>query len=619
MKKNILIFEVADMMLLNYFKREVLRNNMKEDRIIYSGHFSNIGWTSQRKNADILWFEGERLEALKIQCNVCHCVFEVLNNSDGRWACSNEAGILGITGKKIPIYAVKFNSNEGFDIYYRVCLSDIGWSSFYSNGQICGNDRCETGGYIQGIQIFLKRKEESLERCIVEAESKLRRYEKMRKALFVEDADKMLMACTKDYHFSKEIGVQEIKNGYILPLRKLNITALDGMFAGGVCNEQGEFITGHDRQSGNRFNLSCLEAYKVLENEVIFRDESVIFGGIYMKPFGHLFTECLSRLWYVIENSEDTDKIVILTLPGQEKFAYDFFTILGIEDTRITLITQPTKFKAVKVPDATIRLWGDYCDKYISIYDKMRENVKPMPHKKIFLTRTAYNRKDSVNEEWFDSFFEKHGYKVIAPEQYKIEEQIAMLAGADEVICTEGTLSHLVLFVKPSAKFVILRRDHKNILLPQYILDQARQVDVTYVDISYNLLPTKHTNGCFLYGPTKHFINFLKATGIEYTEEEIQFDISKHLYEYIQLWCNNFNIKRHFNLISDIDLFDVIERMNRVFDIPQIRRSDYITRVKARERELIQLNEKLAEENRSLKEENKRLTEIINSSSAIDQ
>ena len=58
-------------------------------------------------------------------------------------------------------------------------------------------------------------------------------------------------------------------------------------------------------------------------------------------------------------------------------------------------------------------------------------------------------------------------------------------------------------------------RRAENVLLPQYLVDQARQLETYYVDATFNFLPTRHTDSVFLYGPTAHFRR-LSATTVQY-------------------------------------------------------------------------------------------------------
>lgn len=334
-------------------------------------------------------------------------------------------------------------------------------------------------------------------------------------------------------------------------------------------------------------NYACLDGYDFEQENVLDLNETLIFGGVILKHFGHLMTECLSRLWFILENEKyQNTKIGVLTLPNQEDFIFDFFRLCGIERDRVVIITSILHVKKIVVPEQSVELWRGYRSKYTSIYEYMAKKAGRKSYKKIFLTRTAFSKKDSVNEEFFDTFYKKREYEIVSPEKFSIEEQIAYIAGADEIVCTEGTLSHLSLFAKEGAKVIIFRRDDDVCLIPQMIVNQAKNLDITYIDTTFNFLPTKHNNGCYFYGATSEFIDYLIAAGIEYREEEVKFEIDKYCYEYIKLWCKNFNAKKNFNDISEYDLVDILNRMNRVFGCSKLSRKEFITKDKKREANL---------------------------------
>lgn len=552
----------------------------------YSCHFSNIGWTSERGNFDLLLLEGRQLEAIKFPIDKFICKFVNSDSNVDGWKVMDENGVAGTVGERKPIYAIAIESKECIDVYYRVYLKSTGWTPFCCNGVPCGNYFDVNCVAIEGIQIFTRKKDENIDGLFKNADLKLQQYYKIKSQLFIENPEKMLLSCTYNYHYSDSVGVRDVQDGIILPLKKLESGSRNGVFAGGVCDADGQFVSGFERKRGKKINWSCTETYAFECNTLAHSEETVIFGGIIIKHFGHLFVECLSRLWYIIENKSCIDKIVVLTIPGEKDFAKDFFTLIGIDLDRILIVSEPTQFKLVKVPDQTINLWSGYYDKYNLIYDQMRKNVTPMKYKKIFLTRRAFGKNDSVNEEFFDEFYEKQGYTLIAPETYTISEQVAIIAGADEIVCTEGTLSHLILFAKPGTKLVIFRRDYQAILLPQLLLNQVCQADVTYVDATFNYLPTKHTNGCYLYGPTENFKKYIQHENFIYDERDLDFDINRYLYDYMKKWCDNYNSLKNFNDISEIDLFDIVERMNQIFGNKSISRNKYITKVKANEKKL---------------------------------
>lgn len=578
----------------------------------WSGHFSGIGWTEERDGYEVLWFPGHALEALRVRCGqdkviirvsvdgVKESISEEMISKDTIASVSTILSVgtivsAGTTGKKKALRYVKFQmaSVDGADhIYYRVNLRHIGWTAFCRDGELCGTQSNQEDCFIEGIQLFWLHSWEEMRNALDHSERKLLNYIQIKDRLFINYPEKALAIQTCDFLDKNSAGVQEIKSGYVLPLRKTEVKTSNGTYLGGVVDQNGNFVAGLDRKRGLDVNYTCLGGYTFEEKGIDSLEETVIFGGVYISTFGHLFSECLSRLWWVVQHREVEYRIVVLSVPEQKSIKEDFFELLGIDKSRILYVNKITRISKIIVPDQTIRLHSDYKKEYNTIFDEIVRHVEAEKFSKIYLSRSSFSKGDGINEEFLEKFYEKRGFKVVAPEQYSVREQVAFMAGAEEVACTQGTLSHLGLFCRPGTKMTIFRRA-ENVLLPQFLVDQARHLETYYVDATFNFLPTRHTDSVFLYGPTAHFREYLDRYGFEYAPEEMEFRIEDYAYEYLLQWCRTYNHLKSFNQISGWDMFDVINNMNRVFGLPAISRKKYVTKVKEREEKLRQETEEL--------------------------
>lgn len=125
----------------------------------------------------------------------------------------------------------------------------------------------------------------------------------------------------------------------------------------------------------------------------------------------------------------------------------------------------------------------------------------------------------------YEDFFSRRGFTIIYPETLPLEEQIAYIAGADEVVTTMGSMAHLLLFAKSTAKATILNRSTQ-CLPAQVIVGQARGIESFYVDAFLNPLPVPHVNGPFLFGPNRFFRDYLEERNIAFEDQELQVDFS---------------------------------------------------------------------------------------------
>lgn len=388
------------------------------------------------------------------------------------------------------------------------------------------------------------------------------------KKFYLDDEEKWEKAFAKDYSL-EEPKIEVLKDGVVLPLKKIKANAYDGIFGGGVADENLKFVGGLIRKINSKdCNYSCIDTYEVDESSIKKRDEKVIFGGVIYPHFGHALLDSLSRLWYYVENPDPKKKIVFVQFSTCKNWFYSFTDLLGIKKEQIEIITEPTRFSEIIVPDQTMYSYSNYREKYQIIYQKMRESVTPSPFKKIYLTRTKLPKHDCVNEEYFEQYFEKLGYEIIAPEQYSIEEQIAFLAGADTVVCVMGTLAHLALFCKPDTHFIILNRTQQ-LNFPQILVSKVSKTKYTFIDVSMNFLPTMHANGSFLIGPTSYWQEYVK----DHHLPKDDFQMTEQLcYAYLKNWCDNYSKPSKYPSIATKDISTLVIGMNQVFYSKKITR-----------------------------------------------
>lgn len=262
---------------------------------------------------------------------------------------------------------------------------------------------------------------------------------------------------------------------------------------------------------------------------------------------------------------------------GKKKWFTDFFELLGIEQDRIVFIDKPTKLKKIIVPEESVHSWKEYYDEYLLPYDKMRSNVQKQEYKKIYLTRTSFEKNgggyDCYNEECLENFFRDKGYKVIAPELLPISEQIGIMAGADDVVTTLGSISHLALFCEKGTNFTILNRVDDDTLLPQCLINQASGVNWCFVDVSLNFLSANRTYGVNLLGVTKYFKAYVAA---KFGENCIVNDtIETSCYSYLLKWCEYYSNPVNFKKIKNQNMFDVLNRMHRILLESELDRKEY--------------------------------------------
>ncbi len=309
-----------------------------------------------------------------------------------------------------------------------------------------------------------------------------------------------------------------------------------------MCDGNLNFVAGYSGTTPNAKNAWCGldSAYPIDESELVTSEEEVIWGGPLIFHFGHFITEAFHRLWYLVDNSNDERRVVFVkTDPWSIKpWVWTFFELFGLDKSRIILLETPTRFKAVIVPDQSVYIDRQYNNRYMRPYRRILERLQPIEGSgKIFLSRSKdlLTTAPMMNLNYFEEFYQNHGYKIVYPEQLSLDEQIKIVGGADEIVTFYGSLSHWALFCKPGTKFTSLTRIDTP-LSKQCLIEQATGVDPYTVNISMNFMHCVQGGGVFLLGPTESWRRYVYDRFNEKVDDDWQ--ITTDMFEeYVERWC----------------------------------------------------------------------------------
>ncbi len=395
------------------------------------------------------------------------------------------------------------------------------------------------------------------------------------KRLYVQNEKQWEKVCNKKYYSDRDLQVLEIDNGIVLPSKE---TEKPGIYRGGVSDEDGNFIAGLLRNceepQKNHLYYCLNSSYFVPKTELTYVNEIVIFGGALIGHFGHFILEGMGRLWYLLQNETVTMKIVFTSILEKKEWFDDFFRLLGIKKDSIYFIDKPTQFKKIIIPEESVHSWDSYMKEYLFPYRKILENVLPSTHKKVYLTRTEFEQGGALccNEKYFESYFRKKGFLILAPEQYTIDEQIGILSGAEEIVTTLGSLSHFAMFCKKKTRFTILTRVDDDVLPAQCLVNEASEVEWFIVDVSLNFLFATRVYGVNQIGVTKYWRVYIK----DMYEENIEYDtIQDSCYEYLVKWCKFYSNPHQYKKIANRDFFELFSRMYKILCGSELDKKKY--------------------------------------------
>lgn len=299
--------------------------------------------------------------------------------------------------------------------------------------------------------------------------------------------------------FEKKKGL-EIWSGHeatILPLKRVEGDSL--LFGrAGVVDSQGEYV-----------QLSAIKQridYSYPVQNVVYRDEKVVYCGYLVKQWGHFLVEAVSRLWYFLENNESVVKYVFVvgenepcTVSGNYK---EFLELLGVYD-KLEIINKPIKFKEVIVPELGYKWRRHYSDSYKNIFDVVVANANYNKEwrvrEKVYMSRSKLKKISNIEcgNDMLDDYFEKNGYYVVYPEKISLSELIFLLNNCEECASISGTLPHNMLFAKDKSKLVVIERNVLNNEI-QADVNRIKELDVTYVDANIPLYSVNLGYGPFI-------------------------------------------------------------------------------------------------------------------------
>lgn len=370
-----------------------------------------------------------------------------------------------------------------------------------------------------------------------------------RKYLFDSECSNNILEFAEDrkYFLNKSLDIKVFEDATLLP--PAFISWISSPWAkGGAVDENNDYIIG----SASRCltNVSYIkkddstlyrlfDAYPIKELE--YCNESVFYGGPFIKQWGHFLLEFITRLWAIVQDPEKYKDMKVVFLPMRDYDEIDgtfleLLNLIGIRKEQILLLRKPTKFRSVIIPDECVCASWFWTKEYKSLINHviskaMEKNVKIKTYKKIYLSRKnwalSYDR--DIGEDKIERFFNQNGFKSLSMEKYSLVEQIHILQGAEHVSSAICTLPHNLIFARDGIKSTIINKIPKYGIM-QFLVDDMKKLEVTYIDSYLALFPVGYGDGPFLFDINKNLISYAKDNGMKLPKREARKDdIIKYL------------------------------------------------------------------------------------------
>ena len=368
-----------------------------------------------------------------------------------------------------------------------------------------------------------------------------------------------------------DLKLTSLDDGVILPLRKTTLSKRN-TYEGGVANSKFEFVAGYFRKKNNfKVHKTCVQSY-FPEKEVEYRDEEVIFAGIYFNHFGHIITDGFARLWYVAKGNLKNKKILFVNEPGNKHDWMSVLSCLGLTKDDVIVLHEdanPIRFRKVHIPDQSFFFFESYHKDMALPYNLIRDNIsgKSKRYQKIYLSRTLLKDPDCINESYFESLYQSLGFEILHLQNMSFSEQVAAIASADEVVSTVGTLTHMAMFGKEEMKLTGLLRSSNILPKFQYLVDKARKLQFTYVDVSCNFLPSHGDFRAYYIGPNENWRRYFLAKYDKLINRDIYDyidNVGHNFGSYLKRWMSVALKKNSFKFIAQASVYDIVEDFDKV-------------------------------------------------------
>lgn len=312
----------------------------------------------------------------------------------------------------------------------------------------------------------------------------------------------------------------EVDQGIILPRRLSDDGPMWGL--GGVCDAENDFVElsfydGGWAKHGGKYEW---------ESET-YRNEDVVYFGLFLKHWGHFLVDVIGRAWYLPKISEEIKVAYI----GEEEPAgnyLEFFELLGVKSEQLLHITEPTRFKKVIVPQFASRPCIWYTEEYLSTFDYLAEQVEKENYipkdignlDKVYFSRLSFGKaaQTEFGEGQIAEWLRVNDYQMISPEKLSLRDQIYIWNHAKEIMCINGSIPINIMFSKNNKlKLVVMNKTslvHKNLDL--FLL--MRECNATFLDVYREPIknyPKSIGAGPFLIGITEDVLQYSKDLGLK--------------------------------------------------------------------------------------------------------
>ncbi len=303
--------------------------------------------------------------------------------------------------------------------------------------------------------------------------------------------------------------MRQIKNGYAT---ETTLTVHLHAFRGAVYDENNKLVleSQRTRSGNNEWNPDDPEEIIRAADPLYFSGRSLYLGH-YTGHYGHFLLETMSRFWIFLEDAEVSKKYdhfifhpFLHKMPSPERYspakiAFEYF---GIDLAKIVFLNRPTAFEHISVPKPYFNINFSVDERMQLVYKKIQEYSVGLPSSnlgfvkrllgwpkqgtlKIYLSRRkAKGYHPMRNETEVEKIFEDAGFKILHPERWNFEQQLAVYQRAEIIAGVEGSALHNSLFMRAGSKVISLGtpRVPSGVILNQNLCNSLSAIENRYIE-----------------------------------------------------------------------------------------------------------------------------------------
>ncbi|MCW5732793.1 MAG: glycosyltransferase family 61 protein [Enhydrobacter sp.] len=205
--------------------------------------------------------------------------------------------------------------------------------------------------------------------------------------------------------------------------------------------------------------------------------------------FGHILREGISQLWPLTEGLRPPAGMSFLVNRSRlGTFHHAYLEALAVGFTRLVPVEGPLRVKGLVVAYQSFVLDHGVGDHFFTLAAKIADHFGDPPAScaRLYVSRRHAGKRRLVNELAVETLFERHGFRVVYPEQLPVSEQCRLFAGAKWVAGPVGSGLYGAMFCRPDTRRIILAPSHfftvNDLLLsrmhaPMYLFGNSRNAD----------------------------------------------------------------------------------------------------------------------------------------------